>query len=89
MESTHVEFTVAGRRCRLTLDGVLRAVRGVEPGVIQRHAVEVEGVRYPVKQVVALATGLDPLDFNTNQARRVLRELGLPVVRVTSSVTPG
>lgn len=77
-----VEFTVAGRRVALTRDQVIRSAKGVAPDTIRTHAVVVGGARYPVKQVVALATGMDPLDFNTNQARGWLRRLGFAVERV-------
>lgn len=78
-----IEFTVSGRRVRLSREGVLSRLRGVVPGAIQAHVVEIEGRTFPVKQVLATATGLDPLDFNTNQARRVLRALGFTVERVS------
>ena len=44
------------------------------PGPIYRYAVEVNGVLYPVKQVFAVATGVD--QFTTQRARDVLRPLG-------------
>ena len=81
-----VEFNVAGKRVTLTRDQVIQSVKGVTPDTVRTHAVLVGGVRYPVKQAVALATGLDPLDFNTNQARGWLRRLGFDVERVGGKV---
>lgn len=77
-----IEFTASGKRMTLTRDQVLRSVKGVVPSSLRTHAVVVEGKRYPVKDVVAAATGLDPLDFNTNQARRWLQQLGFEVERI-------
>jgi hypothetical protein len=77
-----LEFTIAGQKRRLTTQDVIRKLKGVSPGTIQTHAVEVEGVLHPMKEAFARATGLDLLDFNTNQARRIFRRLGFRVLRV-------
>ena len=42
----------------------------------------VEGVLYPIKEAFATVSGLDLLDFNTNQARNWFRKLGFEVLRV-------
>lgn len=77
-----MDFTINGERVSLVDDDVRRAVRGLEPGVIHSHTVSVDGVNYPVKQAFAAASGMDLLDFTTNQARRVLRRLGFELRRV-------
>ena len=82
MADPELDFTVAGKRVTLAREQVIRSAKGVAPDTIRTHAVVVGGVRYPVKQVVAVATGMDPLDFNTNQARVWLRRLGFVVERV-------
>jgi hypothetical protein len=76
------EFIIGGKRLCLTADQVVSSLRGVEPGSVQTHAVEIDGVTYPIKEALARVTGLDLLDFNTNQARSVFRRLGFKVVRV-------
>ena len=76
-----VEFTIAGFRRHLSTEDVIRKLRGVKPGVIRTHAVRVQGVQYPIKQAFALIAGLDPLDFNTNQARTLFKRLGFEVTR--------
>lgn len=48
------------------------------PEPLRGHYVLVEGRRYPPKQVLSLATGLDRADFATHQARRTLKRLGFP-----------
>ncbi|MGE3780122.1 MAG: hypothetical protein AB7F89_23235, partial [Pirellulaceae bacterium] len=70
---------------RLHRSQVIDKLRGVAPLAARTHVASVEGERYPVKQVVAAATGLDPLDFNTNQARNWLRQLGFAVERLPPS----
>jgi len=76
------EFIVGGERVHLTRGKVVSALRGIAPGPIQIHAVEINGLTYPVKEALARVTGLDLLDCNTNQARSVFRRLGFKVVRV-------
>jgi len=80
--ASEIELTAAGRTVRLSRDAVLRKLKGVKPGRIRTHAVKIDGVLYAVKDVFAAASGLDPLDFNTNQARSWLRRLGFELVRV-------
>jgi hypothetical protein len=77
------EFTIGGKRIRLTSDQVTARLKDVEPGMVKTHAVEINGVRYPVKEAFAIVTNLDLLDFNTNQARNVFQQLGFKVLRVT------
>lgn len=77
-----VHFRLGGRDIDLTATAVHAAVRGVEPEPVRLHAVRIAGGIFPVKQVVALATGLDRLDFTTVNARRVLQRLGFEVVRM-------
>lgn len=77
-----LDFTVSGRRVTLMHDGVQRTVASLDPDPIRTHAVVVDGKRYPVKQAFSAASGMDRLDFTTNQARHVLARLGFEVVRV-------
>src|SRR5574337_1300830 len=61
---------------------VVQKLEGVAPGPIREHAIEISGVRFPIKQAFACATGMDVLDFTTDQARRVFKHLGFKVTRV-------
>lgn len=84
---------VAGQDFDLSAELVEKAVSRLDPEPIHEHYVAVAGRRFPVKQVLAAATGLDRADFTSHQARSVLRRLGLPVYRLgastTSSAAPG
>ena len=82
MKNIKQDFIIAGKRLRLTTDQIVSSLRGVEPGLVQMHAVEIDGVIYPIKEALAHVTSLDLLDFNTNQARNVFRRLGFKVMRV-------
>ena len=73
--------TVAGKQFELTSRAVERAVGRSLPEPVKDHFVVVSGRRWPPKQVLALATGLDRADFTTHQARRVLTRLGFHASR--------
>jgi hypothetical protein len=78
-------MTVSGHRYELDRQGVQAALEGVLPEPIHEHFVVINGRRWPPKQVLALATGLDRADFTTHQARRALIRLGFPAARAASS----
>lgn len=77
-----LRFVVNGQAVRISREGVERAMEGIDPEPIRSHAVVVRGVRYPVKQVFATATGLDRLDFTSATARRHLANLNFKLLRV-------
>jgi hypothetical protein len=78
-----LDVTAGGKRVHMTSDDVIKKLRGVNPGPIRTHAVKIQGVYHPVKEAFAVITGMDLLDFNTNQARSAFKRLGFEVVRMT------
>ncbi|MEX1143136.1 MAG: hypothetical protein WD399_03905 [Thermoleophilaceae bacterium] len=72
---------ISGRKFELDSGRIARALSRVMPEPIRDHYVVVAGRRYPPKQVLAVATGLDRADFTTHHARRILRGLGFPTAR--------
>jgi hypothetical protein len=78
-------FTIAGTRIELEPAQIERALGEVLPEPILEHYVIVRGRRYPPKQVISHATGLDRADFTTHQARRVLKRLGFVASRVAAA----
>jgi hypothetical protein len=78
---TQVHATIAHHSFDLRSADVERALQGVLPEPLDDHYVVIDGRRFPPKQVVSLLTGLDRADFNTHQARQVLRRLGFTVSR--------
>jgi len=75
-----VEFTLAGQTFRVAPSSVPKKLRGTRPGVIRVHAAKIGGRLYPVKQVVTIVTGIPAVDFNSHQARQIIRRLGFPVL---------
>jgi hypothetical protein len=84
-----VRAQVSGHIFTLHQRDVSRAVSRAEPGEIRDHFVEIDGRRYPVKQALAVATGLDPSDFTSQHARSVLRRLGLRLGRLSAISSAG
>lgn len=71
-----MEFTLNGQRHQLTKKDVETTMRRLTPDRIFEHAVEVNGVMFPVKQVFAAAVGVDVSQFTSQRAQDVLRRLG-------------
>lgn len=81
-------FRVAGQAFELDAPAVERIVEPLLPDPIQEHYVVIVGRRFPPKQVLGCATGLDRADFTTHQARRILKRLGFVAARASETTTP-
>lgn len=77
-----IDFLMNGRRLRLTTRQVIERMHGEQPEPIQTWAVEVNGKWFPVKQVLATATGEERQTFVSHRARDLLRRLGLRVADI-------
>jgi len=77
-----VRITIRGIEFEVTREDIIKAARRITPERITRWYVEIEGVRYPIKQVVAEALGLRKLDFTTADAKRLLEKLGFKPERM-------
>lgn len=80
---SQVHARIAQQQFTLDAGGIRRLLQDVMPEPLGDHFVVVSGRRFPPKQVIGLATGLDRADFNTHQARRILSRLGFTVGRRT------
>lgn len=74
-----MRFTLDGEVFELTPDVVRSRLNGHLPEEIREYWVDVDGERWPVKQVIALATGARPTRFQSQESRRWLRNLGFPI----------
>jgi hypothetical protein len=75
-----IDFTLDGEKFHLTRQGVIHAMRNQIPGGIQKYAVDIEGARFPVKQVLAQALRIPTTRFITTRAQDILRKLGFRIV---------
>jgi hypothetical protein len=81
LDSGQVRFTINGHHYNLSREQVEKALAGVEPEPTKLHAVQIGRHMFPVKQALSQATGLDRLDFQSTDARRVFRRLGFKLLR--------
>ena len=72
-------FKLANQPFDLTADDVRTLLRGQLPEDIRDYWVEINGVRWPVKQVIGLATGIERRRFQSQNSRRLLNRLGFTV----------
>lgn len=85
--SNEISFTLNGSRMTLTREAVERSVADLTPNSIQKHAVSVRGVWFPVRQVFGAATRLGPSEFTSHTALRHLAALGFEISGGTPSRT--
>lgn len=72
-----MRVTLDGDHFELTPELVRAKLRGHAPEPIRHHWVEIDGTRWPVKQVISLATGVgDRGRFQSQSSRRWLSNLG-------------
>lgn len=73
-----MRFRLNGVEHDLEADEVRHALRGGAPDGLQDHWVEVDGVRWPPKHALSVATGIDRGDFTSHMALRQFQRLGFP-----------
>jgi hypothetical protein len=69
-------FVLNGNRLGYSRSQVLAAVKNQIPRRIDKYKVAIDGVEFPPKQVLELLTGIQPINFTTMDAQRVLKKLG-------------
>ncbi|RLI85855.1 MAG: hypothetical protein DRO98_06285 [Archaeoglobales archaeon] len=79
-----IKGKIQGRDYDLSKEEVEERMRGVEPEPIRKYYVEINGRKYPIKQVVAKCLGLDPIQFTSAYAYRILSRLGFKVKKIES-----
>ena len=74
-----IRFTLRGRTFEKEQEDFLKAAKAIKPGRIQKYSTVIQGKRYPIRQVVAAATGLPAIAITSQDAYRILEKFGLPV----------
>ncbi len=85
---TTISFRLAGRQFELSDEDVRARVANRRPDPIDQYWVDIDGVRWPVKQVMALATGLSRTDFQSQSSRRLLAKLGFTIGKGNAALPP-
>ena len=73
------QFTVGGIQFLLSREDVESKLRSVAPEPIRELFVEVNENRFPIKQALAEAAGLQRGAFTSHDAMRVFRKLSIPI----------
>jgi hypothetical protein len=76
------EFTLNGERYSLSRKMVVQAMKNQIPGRIQTYAVDIDGVQFPVKQVLAQSIRVPVTSFVSTRAQDLLAKLDFKVVNV-------
>lgn len=74
-----ISFTLARQQFELSADDVRTRLAQRRPDPIDQYWVEIDDIRWPVKQVMALATGLGKSDLQSQNSRRLLAKLGFTI----------
>ena len=82
-----LRFKLDGEEFELTQDLVRQRIASHRPESITEYWVEIDAVRWPVKQVMAIATGLDRRRFQSQNSRRLLDKLGFAVGAGSSTLS--
>lgn len=86
----HMDVTLDGEHFELTPELVRARLVDQVPGDIHEYWVEVDGVRWPVKQVISLATGVSDRQRSQSQSsRRWLQKLGFSIGGGKAAATAG
>jgi hypothetical protein len=75
-DDQHQSFVLNGKRLSFSRSQVFAAVKDQIPRRIDKYKVAINGVQFPPKQVLELLTGIEPINFTTMDAQRVLKKLG-------------
>ncbi|GGK83552.1 hypothetical protein GCM10011509_35010 [Ornithinimicrobium pekingense] len=74
-----ISFTLAGQQFELSDVDVRTRLANHHPDQIYQYWVDIDGTRWPVKQALALATGLANSEFQSQSAQRLLAKLGFTI----------
>lgn len=77
--SSSLTFTLRGRTFEKSSEDFAKAIKGLEPGRIQKYSTLINGKRYPIRQVLAAVTKLPPIAITSQDAYRVLERFGFSV----------
>lgn len=81
-----MSFILNGKLYSLAKDEVRESLQGVEPRGRSKYFVSIAGKRYPIKQIVSIATGLPVIMFTSADACRILSRLGFEIESEESNI---
>jgi hypothetical protein len=73
------DFVLRGKTYRSSKEEIEQALKKVEPEPVRKYYIEVDGIRYPIKQPIELITGLARVAYTAMDAYRILSRLGFEI----------
>jgi predicted HicB family RNase H-like nuclease len=74
-----LRFTLKGKTFEKERRDFIQAIVGKVPSRIQRYLTTINGERYPIRQVVAYATGLPAIAITSQDPYRILEKFGFAI----------
>lgn len=74
-----MSFVHKAKRYELSREDFIRAVKNVPPARVQRYSITIGRTQYPIRQVVAEATGRPSIEFTSAAAYRILQKFGFEI----------
>jgi hypothetical protein len=74
-----MRFTLRGQEFDVSSTDVIDAAKSIAPGRIQKYSIVIEEMRYPIRQILSLITGLRPIEITSQDAYRILSKLGFTI----------
>jgi hypothetical protein len=74
-----VKFTLRGRAFEKGKEDLSRAAKELNPGRIQKYSAVVNGIRFPIRQLVSALTGVPTIEITSQDAYRILQKFGLEI----------
>jgi hypothetical protein len=63
-------------------EDIERELIGLEPEIIRRYYVEINGKKFPPKQVIGFVLRLGKVEFTTMDAANILRRIGFKIKQI-------
>jgi hypothetical protein len=82
-----LRFTLRGKTFEKERHDFIEAVVGQAPSRIQTYSTTINGSRYPIRQVVACATGLPAIAITSQDAYRILERFGFGIETHESEIS--
>ena len=73
------QVTNRGRTFYLFRTKVEKSLLNVAPHRVTKYGLAIHGREYPVRQVIAIATGTPVIEWSTTNAYRILQKLGFKI----------
>ena len=77
-----MQFLINGKSYEIDKKTVINSLKGTTPANFDgrhKYYIEINGEKYPIKQILHLVTGLPNIEFHASDAKSVLRKLGFDI----------